>query len=303
MQERLENRPLQGVLLVVMAMAGIGLIDNFIPMIAEDAGLWQFHFLRACISCPTLILLARFFGWRLRPRNWWAVVTRSLFFSSAMVIYFGAAGFLPIAQAGAGLFSAPIFVLIISAAFLGTRIGFWRIAAVAIGFFGVILILNPEAQGLSLISVLPVFGGLFYALSGIATRTWCAGESTGTLLMGLFTALGIWGLLGLVALSIWPPGPGLPGELGFLTTGWVSPTPRFALLVLMQAFGSLIAVSLLTRGYQLTEVSYVATSEYTFLLFAGFWGYLMWGDILSARAMTGIIAIVLAGVIIAVRTR
>ena len=71
--------------------------------------------MRSLVICATLMLLARVFRWRIRPLNWRPVALRSLFFSSAMVLYFGAAGIMPIAQVGAGLFSAPIFVLVISA--------------------------------------------------------------------------------------------------------------------------------------------------------------------------------------------
>ena len=50
---------------------------------------------------------------------------------------------MPIAQVGAGLFTAPLFVLIFSAAILGHRIGPRRLVAVAIGFAGVLAGVAP----------------------------------------------------------------------------------------------------------------------------------------------------------------
>ncbi len=303
MENMMQNRPVLGVLLVVLSMVLIGLIDNFIKLIAGQAGLWQFHFMRSLVVCSTLWLVARAMGWRLRPKNWRAVVTRSFFFSTAMVLYFGAAGIIPIAQAGAGLFTAPIFVLLISALFLGTHIGFWRIMAVVIGFAGVVLILRPEAGGVTFLSVIPVLAGLLYALNNISTRRWCGGESTATLLMGLFAGLGVWGALGLLVLAVVPVPASLVAQLPFFTTGWVAPTGTFMLWMLVQAFGSLISVALLTRGYQLAEVSYAAVAEYSFLIAAAFWGWLLWAQVPDSRAYLGAGAISLSGIIIVLRSR
>ncbi len=298
-----DNRPLLGVLMVVAAMSILGFIDNFIKLIARDAGLWQFHFLRALLISGIVLSAAPFLGWRLRPNNWRPVVLRSFFFSSAMVVYFGAAGIIPIAEAGAGLFSSPIFVLLISAVFLGVRIGVWRVLAVAIGFTGVILILKPNAGDLSLLSFMPLFAGLLYALSAIATRQWCEGESTITLTLGVFMGLGVWGALGLGYLTLFPVGSTGETEVNFFTRGWVSPTPAFLFWLVVQTAGALIALPLLTRGYQLAEVSFVTVFEYTFLISAAFWSYMLWGEILDMRATLGIGAIIVAGVIIAMRSR
>jgi len=292
-----------GILLIVLAMSLIGLIDNFIKLIAAEAGLWEFHFIRSLVACAVVVILARVFGWRLTPKNWWAVGARSFFFSTAMVLYFGAAGIIPIAQAGAGLFTSPIFVLLISVLFLRTRIGFWRIAATGLGFVGVILILRPQQGGVSIVSLVPVAAGLLYALNGISTRRWCGGETTATLLMGLFVALGLWGAIGLAVFTAFPVSPDASGGLAFFTRGWVSPTVPFVLWTLVQAFGSLIAVALLTRGYQLVEVSFAAVAEYTFLISAAFWTWILWAQIPDARAFAGAGAITVSGIIIALRSR
>ncbi len=303
MNNSVENRPLLGALLVVLSMSGLGFIDNFIRLIAEQAGLWQFHFTRSVIICATILLLARVFNWRLRPKNWRAVAVRSGFFSTAMVLYFGAAGMMPIAQVAAGLFTSPIFVLVISALFLNVRIGVWRILAVALGFAGVVLILRPDAAALSVLTTIPVIAGLLYALSSIATRRWCEGETTMTLIMGLFSALGLWGLVGLLVFSTVSVPASVSAELPFFTAGWVAPSGVFMFWVMVQAFGSLIAVGLLTRGYQLVEVSFVAVFEYAFLISAAFWAYMLWGQTLDMRSLLGIGLIIVAGVIIAVRSR
>ncbi len=303
MDSGIPDKPLKGAAFVILAMTGIGLIDNFIPLIAEDAGLWQFHAVRAGVVIATVLALAPVLGWRLRPRNRGAVALRSFFFSTSMVLYFGSAGVIPIAQAGAGLFTAPIFVLLISVVFLGERIGFWRVAAVLIGFLGVLLVLGPGTGEVSLLSLLPVIGGVFYALNGIATRRWCVQETTMTLLLGLFLALGIWGCAGLLWFGLFPSAQDAGPDFVFFTRGWVAPTAQFTLWTLVQAFGSLVAVGFLTRGYQLADVSRVVVFEYSFLISAAFWGYLLYHHLPDFQTGAGIMAIVLSGSIIALRAR
>jgi drug/metabolite transporter (DMT)-like permease len=297
------NRPLLGVALVVLAMIILGYIDNFIGIIAEDVGLWQFHFMRSILMCSTLAILAKLFNWRIRPRNWRAVMGRSLLMASVFVLYFGAAGMMPLSQVGAGLFTSPIFVLLFSVVFYRTRIGIWRIFAVVLGSAGVILILRPNASDVSLLTLVPVLAGAFYAQANISTRQWCGGEPTSVLVMGAFLMLGLFGAIGVLVFTLFPVSPEMAEALPFFTKGWVAPTDRFIFWLVVQAVGSLGAVALLTRGYQLAEVSFVTVFEYSFLVFAALWGWMLWGTVLDLRGVLGIGAIILSGVIIALRSR
>jgi len=296
------NRVLAAAGLVLIAMMTLGYIDNLVRLIAQEAGLWQFHVLRSLVALPILFLLARIFGVGIRPISPVGVVGRSLFASAAMMIYFGCLAFLPIGQVVAGLFTAPIFVLLISALIYGERVGIWRISAVIVGFAGILILLQPDAGGLTLLSVMPVVAGLFYAISNVATRRWCMGESTATLLAGFFVFMGLWGLVGLVVFTLVPQD--VPdGGAGFLVRGWVVPTGAFLFWTLVQAAGSIIGVGLIIRGYQVAEASYVAVFEYALLIFAALWAFVLWDERLAANSVVGMAAIALAGATIAFRSR
>ena len=78
-----------------------------------------------------------------------------------MLFYFGSLAFVPFSDALAGLFTAPIFVLLISAFFLRQAIGPIRVIAVFIGFLGILLVLGNTAEEFSYISLLPAIGGFF----------------------------------------------------------------------------------------------------------------------------------------------
>jgi drug/metabolite transporter (DMT)-like permease len=279
----------------------IGFTDNFVRVIAVEAGLWQFHLIRTVMVIGCLALVARPLGLRLRPKRWGPVVVRSALHGVALMIYFGSLAFLPVAQVAAGLFTAPIFVLLISRFVFGHHIGIIRVLAVAVGFAGVALVLGGEAiAGLSVPALMPIVAGAFYAMGNIATREWCALESTETLTLGFFAGIGLLGGVGVIVLTVFPAE--VPaGAAGFLARGWVWPSAAFYGWTFVQAAGSLIGVAMLMRAYQIAEASRVSVFEYLALPLAAFWGWVLWAENLGLSAALGMLLIALAGAMIALR--
>lgn len=287
-------------LILVYAMI-IGFTDNYVRVIAAEAGLWQFHFTRTCMAMVILGVAAVPLGLRLRPVKLRAVVARSAIHGCAMVIYFGALAFLDVALVAAGLFTAPIWVLLISRFAYGQRFGPVQVLAVVTGFAGVILVLGPEAMtGASLPAVLPVLAGAMYAMGNIATREWCAEESAGTLVAGFFIALGLIGAVGMAVLVALPMA--VPeGAAGFLQRGPVWPSGEFYFWTFVQAAGSLLGVGTMIRAYQITDARRASVLEYVILPASAFWTWVLWGTGLAPIAVGGMVLIVLAGSMIALR--
>ena len=288
-------------LTMLAAMLVIGCIDNFISLIARDAGLWQFQVLRSAMGLP-LIILVSFLGfgtlWALRL---WAVALRSFFVAFAMLFYFGSLAFMPLAQALAGLFTSPIFILLITAFILREPVGPARIWAVFIGFIGILLVLDSDWSTLTWISFLPVVGGLFYAMGAVATRQLCEGESTLSMLAMLFLIQAIIGALALAVLGQFEftvP----EGAAGFIQRGWVWPVTAALPFILLQAVGSVLGVGLIIRAYQIGTASYVAIYEYSVFISGPFFAWMLFGQTVTALQAGGIILIAAAGIVIAVRS-
>jgi drug/metabolite transporter (DMT)-like permease len=163
------------------------------------------------------------------------------------------------------------------------------------------LVLGREAiEAVSLPALMPVVAGAFYAMGNIATREWCPEESTETLTMGFFAGIGVFGLLGLIALTVFPV-PVPEGAAGFVLRGWVWPSAASYGWMFVQAAGALIAMSLVMRAYQIAEASRVSVFEYMNLPLAAFWGWVLWDETLGLWAVLGMGLITLAGVMIALR--
>lgn len=293
------NRTLAAAGAVLIYACAIAFTDNHVRVIAADAGLWQFHATRTAMALVILGLVAVPLGLRLRPRRFGGVFARSAIHGAAMLIYFGALAFLPVAQVAAGLFSAPIFVLLIQRVAYGQPISGAQVLAVAVGFVGVVMVLGPEAMsGATLAALLPVIAGALYALGNIATRQWCDGESAETLVAGFFGMLGVMGLIGMAVLMVVPVA--VPdGAEGFLQRGAVWPTGSFLWWTFVQAAGSLLGVGMIIKAYQIADASKVSVFEYIILPASAAWGFFLWGETLTWAAVAGMGLIAAAGVLIA----
>ena len=209
MQGNLPQTGALSALTMIAAMAVIGIIDNYISRIAEFLSIWQFLAVRAVFAIPFVALLSFFGVGSLRPKRLWAVFVRSLLIAVAMLFYFSSLSLLSMAQGLAGLLP-PIFVLLISILLLRQRIGPIRIVAVGIGFLGIILVLELDFMRLTWLSILPIFGGIFYAAGSVMTRQLCEGESTLSMLLMLLCIQFTMGSVALYYISL-NPAEVLPG--------------------------------------------------------------------------------------------
>lgn len=301
MESAPQLRPVAAAASMVFAMCIIGAIDIYVVVIAETISIWQFFILRTAISVPLILVASRLGLGQVRPNSLPSVAVRSSLIALGMFCYFGALAFMPIAMALAGLFTSPVFVLLFTAFGLRQRIGPWRIAAVAIGFVGILIVLGPSGGALGWIIVLPVMGGVLYAAGVVATRVLCEGESTLTLLAGIFLAQTAFSVLVLGVITL--VGAEVPdGGMAFLTRGWIWPVNDALPYIVLQAVGSAIGVFFLNRAYQIGEASHVAVFEYSVMIFGPFFGWWLLGQPVTVVQGVGIALIASAGIIIAIRS-
>ncbi|MBU2994731.1 DMT family transporter [Octadecabacter sp. 1_MG-2023] len=295
-------QPKLSMICTLCGMFVLGVTDNLVPLISQISSLWLFQLARSAAVVPMLIVLTLLGLGTLRANRPRWVLARNFFTGSALLIYFGCLAILPIGVVVAGMFTAPIFVLLLSVLFRGEKVGIWRWASVAVGFVGAVMVVWPEDGALTALSFVPIIAGVFYAIGAVGTRDWCEGESVLVMTLAYFAILGIYGAIGMIALTLWPLD--LPQDgVGWLYLGWVPMTPTVVWVTVAQAVGSLIGVGLLTRGYQLGEASYVAINEYSLIVFSASFAWLIWDQTVGVVALFGMALIILSGSIIAVRSK
>lgn len=293
------ERQTTAALWIVAGTAAVALSDNVVPILADEMGLWQMLALRSIISLPVAaaFALAVGRGRTLLGRRPGRVLVRSLLVMGALMLYFASLPAVSIAHAAAGMFTSPIWILLVSALFLGERIGPLRIGAVALGFAGVVLVLGIGQVPLRPIMVVPLAAGCLYGLGVIWTRLHCAEESSICLaawLNGLFLLLG---LLGMALLPWFAPLLQAVEGAEFIRQPVNAISGQGWLLLAFVAVASLIGTAFLATGYRTGRSSVVGLFDYSFLLWAPLVAWLMRDEALTPRTAAGMALIACAGVL------
>ena len=267
-------------------------------LVSDDVGVGQFHFSRSLFAVSMVVILGKFLGLSVIPRLWKPVLVRTLFMVIAIFLYFSVMPMMAIAEAGAGLFTSPIFVLIFSAILFRERIGWRRILAVVMGSCGVLLILRPGSDGFSLYHLIPVLSGASYAFGSIITFRYLSDESPLAILMSFIVAIGLCGGAFATGLTVVPASQELIAQAPFLFRGWQMVDVWFWIWMAVIAIGACVALSMMTRAYQIAQTSYAAIYEYAYLISVGFFGWAFWGVVPDILSTAGIVLIIFAGVLI-----
>ncbi|MEM6663677.1 MAG: DMT family transporter [Pseudomonadota bacterium] len=284
---------------IVIAMLILAIGDNFVPVIAEHMSVWHYHAIRAGLILPGLVIAMVLFGlarktWPKRPI---AVIQRSFFSTSALVLYFSAIPAVSISLAAAGLFTSPIFVVVISVIVFRERIGWRRIVGVLVGFTGVLLVLKIGTQPVQIMAFAPMIGGMMYALSIIWTRRYCRQEHPSTMAFWNLLFFFVAGVIGITVL------PGLRAALAafdgtdFLirSAGW--PETWVLGLLFLMGLSAATGMLLLAYGYSQIDSSFAALFDFSFLLWAPLFAWLLRAEPLDLRSALGMFMILLAGIL------
>lgn len=170
----------------------------------------------------------------------------------------------------------PLLIAALSGPVLGERVGWRRWAAIAVGFIGVIIILQPGFGVFQPEAVVPLIAALMFALYGLLTRYAGIRDSaatsffwTGTTGMVAMTAVGIW---------FWEP----------------MSAPDWAWMAVLCVTGALGHYTLI-KCYELAEASAVQPFAYFQLAFASVLGILLFGETIRPNVAAGATLIVAAG--------
>lgn len=244
----------------------------------------QILFLRALIALPFVTALALLLGGRrvLRTTHPGLHLTRgAINVVSACCFYLGLQA-LPLAEATAIAFAAPLFVTALSVLILKERVDGKRWLAVLAGFAGVLIVVRPGTQAFQAATLLPLTTALLYAVMMITARG--INRAEGMLTTTFYIVLGQ-----LVCSAI-----GLPWV-------WRAPAmddlPYFGGVALFSTLG----LALITQGFRIGPASVVAPFDYTGLVWATILGWIFWREAPDAYAYLGAVFIAGSGVYIAVR--
>ena len=177
MTSRPQNNASLGILFILAGIFAISINDMLIKRLSGDYPLHEIVFFRAATALVFTMVMVRFEGGLavLRTRQPLLHAVRGLLIVIANMAFFAALASLPLADATALFFAAPLFITVLSIPLLGEKVGAMRITAVLVGFVGVVIMQRPWADASALdapriVLLLPVLAALTYALNQLRTR-------------------------------------------------------------------------------------------------------------------------------------
>ncbi len=290
--------PLTGVFLALGGGVILSVNDLSIKALSGGYPLHQVILIRAFIGMALVLAVIAISGTGYRQ-----LLTRRpkehLFRVSIVMVsnvtYFLGLAALPLADAVATAFVAPLIVTTLSALVLGERVGPHRWAAVTVGLLGVVVMVRPGSGVVQPAAILVLISAFCYASSHMMTRRMRDTESAMTL--NFFVQCGfvtVSATMGLVAGDGRFAGSGDP-SLEFLLRPWVWPpvTDWWAFAATGVAVG--IGGMMMSQAYRTSEAALIAPFEYIGMPMAIFWGVVVFGTLPDATGWLGIALICGAG--------
>ncbi len=290
---------LVGIACVIGATITFTTQDMAIKWLSGDYPLHEIIFFRAVVAITlTLAILVPLEGGyqNLRTKRLPLHLLRGLAVVIANMAFFTGLATLPLGEATAIFFIAPLLITLLSVPLLGERVGLRRWMAVLVGLGGVAVMLRPGSESFQLAFLLPLAAALAYALMQIMTRKLGISEKASTLAFYIqFMFVAVSGAIGLTLGDGALSGGGDP-SLEFLLRAWVWPGTKDAMIML--AIGCLSGSGgyLISQAYRISEAALVAPFEYLALPLAVFWSIFLFGDWPDPLSWIGISLIAGAGI-------
>ncbi len=207
----------------------------------------------------------------------WLHIWRSLAGWVGFMAFYLALAHVPLMDASLLRSAAPLWVPAILFLWLGVRLPWARWVAIGIGFAGVLLMLHPDATGVSVWHLVGMLAGMGLAVSMATTRRLAATESPQVIIFYYF------GIAGLATLP-------------FAWATWRLPSLGDALVLAYIGVSIYITMALYTAAYTYAKASVISPLSFLGVVLAGLFGFLFWNEVPTWFTLAGILLVVSGGV-------
>ncbi len=306
-----QNHAGMAIIFVLAGIIAISVNDMLIKQLSGGYPLHEIVFARSAIGVLfSMVLVHMEGGWRiLKTRQPGLHLLRGALVVVANMTFFLALAAMPLADATALFFVAPLFITLLSIPLLGEKVGVMRLSAVAVGFVGVVIMQRPWAsaetlQASRLVLLLPVLAALTYALNQLMTRrlgVTAKASALSVYIQGTFivVSMGFFIVAGDGRFVTTQTGD----SMTFLLRAWVWPARADLWIMLGMGANAAIIGYCLSQAYRMADVATVAPFEYVGLPLAVFWGFVIFGDLPAWEVWVGITLILASGLFVFLRER
>lgn len=258
------------------------LMNLFAKMLSAQHSVIEIAFYRNLIATLVFLAVIFVFGKReilvvqSRPG---LVGTRAVLGTISLVVTFAAYSMMPMADTTALLFTTSLFIPVLGVIFLKESVGRYRWLAISMGFVGVIIMSHPSGDASTLGILVALFAALVHASVQITSRFLTRYESTETITFYFF-------LVGLLLTALPMP---------FIA---VAPTMSELPLFIGVGLSGTAAQWLLTVAYRNAQAAIVTVFNYSSIVWATLFGWLIWSDWPLPAVMIGAAIVIASNLLI-----
>lgn len=278
---RAANR--RGILAMMGAMASFVINDALVKFSSQSMPGTQLIVVRGIFAIALLLAIAarmgllRGAGARIGDLRQRTLIVRALLDAAATFTFIVSLFYLPLANATAIGMAAPLFISLLAVFWLRERVGVLRWLVIAVGFMGVLCVVQPRGEGFNGYSLLCLLSTFIVACRDLYTRR--IDPATPSIIVTIGTAIAVTlGAALFAPFQTWQP-----------ITAWQVATLAAASVFLSSGY------LLLIRSLRAGDISLIVPFRYSALLPAVIIGFVVWGDIPNALAWAGIALLVATG--------
>jgi len=280
------DRPFRGIALILASTVFLGCSDATAKYLSLTLPAIEITWIRFLVF--TLIMLPSMLPgtplYAMRADRPGMQVMRGVTLLSSSLFFISGLSYLPIAEASATGFVAPLFVTALSIVFLGEKVGLRRWLATAVGLLGVLIILRTGSSAFHPAAIFPVVSALAWACTLIMTRM-ISGRDRAITTMAYSAIVGF----GVVSLLV--------------PLVWVAPSWHDILFGVLIGVASTAGQWIVVLAFRYADASVLAPFSYTQLLLASILGFMIFGELPDVWTVTGAAFIVASGLYTAHRER
>ena len=274
----------KGALLALLAFAIYSTHDVVVKALGGTYAPFQIVFYSVLLSFPlaTIMLMRDQTPGNLRPKHpWWlALRTGAAVVTGVSVFY--AFSVLPMTQVYAIIFATPLLITVLAIPILGETVRLRRWMAVLVGLAGVLVVLRPGTNELTLGHLAALIGAVGSAFASIVVRK--IGSEERIAVMLLYPMMANFILMAMALPFVYEPMP--VTDLG---------------LVAIIAIFAWIAGRLVISAYQAGEAAIIAPMQYSQIIWATIFGYFFFGETVDGATALGSAIIIASGIYIVLR--
>ena len=299
-----ENQPFVGITALIAGLLVFSLQDVTIKLFSAEYSILQIVIVRSVIALGLIgiIVAIRLGRSGFRVYQPFKIILKGILGFLSYLAYYLSLASLPLIDAVTITFTAPILVVIFSSILVGERVGLRRWLATLAGFVGVLIAVGFEGRLANIAIAFAFLAALTYALNSVMARYISSTDNPWTVTFYFTVAHSAGGVITYLIVLLTASGlDSTHPSFAFLFRDWTRPDATD--LVIMCSLGVIATIGFfcLNKAYLSARAATVAPFEYSYILWAALFGYLIWGEAPTALTVIGL-SILIGSNLFALRT-